>query len=147
MRSEGLGWKREWINDWKKNNYNKLYTVLSGLGVFTFCTCCKILICLVCIVASFKLSCVYCCHLMCICCTICVLLFFFYFICRLLARSQYSEGPATGHLDTGFSWFPCVYKQMLRWFPTFQVATTCFSCIPPDLNLLVTNFIFCIHVK
>ena len=28
----------------------------------------------------------------------------------LLARSQYPEGPATGHLDTGFSWFPCVYK-------------------------------------
>jgi hypothetical protein len=44
----------------------------------------------------------------------------------LLARSQYSEGPATGHLDTGFSWFPCVYKQMwqARWLPTFQVATT-----------------------
>jgi len=53
------------------------------------------------------------------CCTMCVLL---YYVCvavftldaRLLARSQYSEGPATGHLDTGFSWFPCVYKQMLR---------------------------------
>ena len=59
----------------------------------------------------------------------------------------YSEGPATGHLDTGFSRFPCVYKQILRWCPTFQVATTCFSCSPPDLNLLVTNFIFCIHVK
>jgi hypothetical protein len=40
----------------KKNN-KKLYTVLSCLGVFTFCTCC-ILICLVYIVASFKLSCV-----------------------------------------------------------------------------------------
>jgi len=26
----------------------------------------------------------------------------------LVARSQYSEGPATGHLDTGFSWFSCV---------------------------------------
>jgi hypothetical protein len=25
---------------------------------------------------------------------------------ELLARSQYSEGPAKGHLDTGFSWFP-----------------------------------------
>ena len=25
----------------------------------------------------------------------------------LLARSQYSEGPATGHLDKYFSWFPC----------------------------------------
>ena len=58
----------------------------------------------------------------------------------LLARSQYPEGPATGHLDTGFSWFPCVYKRMLRWFPSFQVATTCFSCSPPDLIFLVTFF-------
>jgi len=65
----------------------------------------------------------------------------------LLARSQYSEGPATGILDTSFSWFLCVYKQMLRWFPRFQVATTCFSCSPPDLNLVVTNFMFCLHVK
>jgi len=42
----------------KKNNYKELYTVLSCLGVFTFCTCCKILICIVCFVASFKLFCV-----------------------------------------------------------------------------------------
>ena len=41
----------------EENNNNKLYTVLSYWGVFTFRTCC-ILICLVCIVASFKLSCV-----------------------------------------------------------------------------------------
>ena len=34
----------------------------------------------------------------------------------LLARSQYLEGSATGQLDTGFSWFPCVYKQLLRLF-------------------------------
>jgi len=60
----------------------------------------------------------------------------------LLARSHYPEGPATGHLVTGFSWFPCVYKQTLRWFPTFQVATTCFSCSPPDLNFLDPYFIF-----
>jgi len=33
---------------------------------------------------------------------------------ELLARSQYPEGPATGHLDTGCSWFPCVYKRILR---------------------------------
>jgi len=86
------------------------------------------------------------CHLMCICCTVCELLFFT-LDAGLLARSQYSEGPATGHLDTSFSCFPCVYKQMLRWIPTFQVATTCFSCSPPDLNLVVTNFMFCLHVK
>ena len=76
-----------------------------------------------------------------------LLLFFFTLDAGLLARSQYSEGPATGHLDTGFSWFPCAYKQMLRWFPRLQVATTCFSCSPPDLNSVVTNFMFCIHVK
>ena len=33
--------------------------------------------------------------------------FFFTLVAGLLARSQYSEGHATGHLDTGFSWFPC----------------------------------------
>ena len=112
-------------------NYIKYFLTF----LFTFCTCC-ILRFLVCIVVN----CVYCCHLMCICCTMCVLLLFLW-----LARSQYSEGPATGH--TGLSWFPSVYKQMLRWFPRFQVATTCFSCGPADLNLLVTNFIFSIHVK
>ena len=82
---------------------------------------------------------------MCICCITCIAVFTL--DAGLLARSQYSEGPATGHLDTGSSRFPCVYKQMLRWFPTFQVATTCFSCSPPDLNLLVTDFMFCLHVK
>ena len=77
---------------------------------------------------------------------LCVFVFFLTLDAGLLARSQYPEGPATGHLDTSFSWFPCAYKQMLRWFPTFQVDTTCFSCSPPDLNLVVTNFMFCLHV-
>ena len=39
---------------------------------------------------------------------VCIAVFFFTLDAGLLARSQYSEGPATGHLDTGFSWFPCV---------------------------------------
>ena len=75
----------------------------------------------------------------------------FYYVCiavlhtlvaGLLARSQYPEDPATGHFGTGFSWFSYVYKRMLRWLPTFQVATTCFSCSPPDLNFLDPYFIF-----
>ena len=90
---------------------------------------------------------------------LCVLLpsyvYLLYYVCiavfpvdtELMARSQYPEGPANGHLDTGFPWFPSVYNQMLRRLPTFQVATTCFLCSPPDFNLLVTNSIFCIHVK
>jgi hypothetical protein len=96
---------------------------------------------------------------MCICCILCVfvapyvyllylILYLLYYVfiaaftldAGLLARSQYPEGPATGHLDTGFSWFPRVYKRMRRWFPSFQVATTCLSCSPPDLNFLVTFF-------
>ena len=51
-------------------------------------------------------ACVYVCVFISICCTVCVLLFFT-LDAGLLARSQYSEGPATSHLDTGFSWFPC----------------------------------------
>ena len=74
------------------------------------------------------------------------LLYLLYYVCiavltldaGLLARSYFPEGPATGHLDTGFSWFACVYKRMLRWFPSFQAATTCLSCSPPDLNSLVS---------
>ena len=31
---------------------------------------------------------------------------------------------------------------MLRRFPSLQVATTCFSCSPPDLNFLAPYFIF-----
>jgi len=99
-------------------------------------------------------------YLICICCTlrVCVVsyVYLLYYVCidiltldaGLLARSQYPEDLATGHLDTGFSWFPCVYKRMLRWFPSSQVATTCLSCSPPDLNFLVTFFFhICVHVK
>jgi hypothetical protein len=97
------------------------------------------------------LSCVYCLcvfvvlyvyllYIMRICCTVCIAVLTL--DAGLLARSQYPESPATGHLDTGFSWFPCVYKRMLRRFPSFQVATTCLSCSPPDFNSLVAFFVF-----
>ena len=110
------------------------------------CICCTPM-CSCCIVCVFVVSHVYLLYLMCICCTTYV--YVLYYVCiavltldaGLLARSQYPEGPASGQLNTGFSWFPCVYKRMLRWFPSFQVATTCLSCSPPDLNFLVTFFL------
>ena len=58
------------------------------------------------------------------------------------ADKSLARPTATSHIDTGFSWFPCVYKRMLRRFPSFQVATTCLSCSPPDLNFLVTYLMF-----
>ena len=131
-----------------ENTGNCIHYFLTVL-LFTFCTC--ILRCRVCIVVS----CLACIVVVVLCVLLSPSVYLLYCVCiavftldaGLLARSQYSEGPATGHLDTGFSRFPCVYKQMLRWFPRFQVATTRFSCSPLDLNLLVTNFIFCLHVK
>ena len=101
------------------------------------CICCT-LMCICCI------SCVFVVLLMCICCTVCIAVLTS--DAGLQARSQNPEGPATGHLNTGLSWFPCVYKRMLRWFPSFQVATTCLLCSPPDLNFLVTFFSLSIFV-
>ena len=132
-----------------KNTRNYIQYFVTVVS-FTFFTCC-ILRCLVCIVVS----CLVCIVVVVLCVLLLSYVYFLYYVCiavftldaGLLARSQYSEGPATGHLDTGFSSFPCVYKQMLSWLPRFQVATTCFSCSPADLHLLVTNFIFCIRVK
>ena len=66
----------------------------------------KAICCWLAVYIAVVVLCVFC-YLMCICCTVCVLLLFTLYA-GLLARSQYSEGPATGHLDTGFSWFPCV---------------------------------------
>ena len=88
-----------------------LLLVLSCL----LCNCCWLTVCIVVVVLCVLLSYVY--LLYCVCIAV------FTLDAGLLARSQYSEGPATGHLNTGFAWFPCVYKQMLRWFPRFQVAT------------------------
>jgi len=60
----------------------------------------------------------------------------------LTARSQYPAGPVTGHLDTGFYLFPCVYKRKLRLFPSLQVATTFLSCSPPELIFYLLFSIF-----
>ena len=128
VRGEGLGSKR--VCKMCGEKYQKVYTVFSSLGVVFF-MCIFVnsifLVRIVVILCVFVVLCVYCC---------------FTLDAGLLASSQYPEGPATGHLDTGFSWFPCVYKRMLKWFQSFQVTTTCLSCSPPDLNFQVTYLIF-----
>ena len=89
-----------------------------------FSICIVVIVCIVVIFSALVVLCVW-----------ALLIHYDYISSR--TRGQGPEGPETGHLDTGFSWFPCVQEQMLRWFPRCQVATTCFSCSPPDLNLVV----------
>jgi ABC-type polysaccharide/polyol phosphate export permease len=141
-----------------KNIRKYLYTVLSSIGVvflmsiFANCICPACILVILCVIV---VPYVYVFFLTCICCILCVFVVpYVYLLCYvctavltldavLLVTSQYPEGPATGHLDAGFSWFPCVYKRMLRWFPSSQVATTCLSCSLPDLNFLVTFLYLC----
>ena len=101
----------------KKNNYKKLYTVYF---TWVFLTFVHVVFKFVSCVLLLVLSCVLCdcCWLAVFVvfgCLVCVLLSYVYFLyffftldAGLLARSQYPEDRATGHLDTGFSWFPCV---------------------------------------
>jgi hypothetical protein len=57
---------------------------------------------------------------------------------------MHPEGPATGHLDTGFLGFPLSLKQNAEMVPKFQVATACFSCSHPDFKLIkITPFCGC----
>ena len=64
------------------------------------CLVCIVVVCIVVVVCII----VICVHVY-LLCYVCIVVFTL--DAGLLARSQYSEGPATGHLDTGFSWFPC----------------------------------------
>jgi len=72
------------------------YAFLSRL----VCNCCWLAVCIVVVVLCVFLS-SYVYLLYCVCIAV------FTLGAGMLARSQYSESPATGHLDTGFSWFPC----------------------------------------
>jgi hypothetical protein len=118
VRSEGLVLNRECNKSGKyARNFIKYFL---NLGFYTHFICC-ILSCLVCMV-------VYCLvylvvvvlGVLLMCCTMGLLLlsyvYLLYYVriaivtldAGLLARIQCSEGPANGHLDTEFSWFPCV---------------------------------------
>jgi len=63
------------------------------------CNCCWLTVCIVVVVLCVLLSYVYLLY--------CLGIAVFTLNAGLLVRSQYSEGSATGHLDTGFFWFPC----------------------------------------
>ena len=91
-----------------------LHLVLFSLWSFLltiFLVCIVVILCVFvvfCICFTLCLYVVLCVYLLCyvsICCAMCIVVLTLDF--GLLARSQYPEGPATGHFDTGFS---CVYK-------------------------------------
>ena len=91
-------------------NIRKYILVQYFLCFLIFVNC----ICLACIVV---ILCVFF-YLLCVCCNLYLFVvsyvYLLYFVCiavltlnaGLLARSQYPEGPATAHLDTGFLGFP-----------------------------------------
>ena len=70
--------------------------------LFTFCTCC--------ILKRIVFSCLVCIIVIVLCVLLSCYVYLLYYVsiavftldAGLLARSQYSEGPETGHLDTGF---------------------------------------------
>jgi len=71
---------------------------------FSIFVSCVLLLVLCCLVCSCWLAVSIVVVILCVFVVLCVRCFFL--TAGLLARSQYSESPATGHLDTGFSWFP-----------------------------------------
>ena len=69
-------------------------------AVVLLCFQCALLLTVVGLVCIVVTSCVL---LYCVCITVLDTL-----VSGLLVSSQYPEGPATGHLGTGFAWFPRV---------------------------------------
>ena len=96
-------------NGTSSNRANKIWSqiaqISNGGSLCVLCAhkyvyCCRVCIVVVVLCVCVLLSYVYLLY--------CVgIAFFFTLDAGLLARSQYSEGPATGHLDTGSSLFPC----------------------------------------
>jgi hypothetical protein len=69
--------------------------------------------------------------------------FMFYLDAGLLASSQYLESPATGHLDTGFSWFPLCLKANAEMVP--KIPSCHYMLLMwPSRSKLSSN---CIHVN
>ena len=125
-----------------------------------FVLCVLLLVCMVFIVVSclfvlLQLSCVYYCSCLCVflylpsvyCCTclvcivviLCVLVLCvsccFYFRCQTAGQKSVFGRSCDRIPRHRYSWFPCVYTQMLSCFPRFQVAAACFSCNPSDLSV------------
>ena len=69
--------------------------VVSYLMCIVVVVLCVLLLVILCVLLSSYVCLLYC---------VCIAVFTLYV--GLLARSQYLEGPATGHFHTGFSWFP-----------------------------------------
>jgi len=73
-----------------------VYSIVSFLVYIVVAVLCVLLLVVLCVLLSSYVYLLYC---------VCIAVFTL--DAGLLARSQYSEVPAIGHLDTGFSWFPC----------------------------------------
>ena len=102
------------------------------------CLVCIVVSCLVCIVVSCPVCIVVVVLCVLLLVVLCVLLSSYVYLLHyvFIAVFTLDAGLLACDRPPGHRFFlVSVYKQMLRWFPRFQVATTCFSCNPPELNL------------
>jgi len=98
------------LNLWS-NNIRKWVQYFLPIVLLFLCALLLTVVGLLCIVL---LSCVYFCYLLCIILVYVCIGVLYSSVAGLLSRSQYLLGPTNGHIGTGFSWFPYVYKQILR---------------------------------
>ena len=99
-------------------SYCYVYVFLLYVYVFLLYVYVFLLLCMVCSLFSVSLCCFV--YRLCVTvhrttdtwfqpnCSYQIYLYLYTLFAGLLASSQYPEGPATGHLGTGFACFPCV---------------------------------------
>ena len=138
------------LNWWKSKDWGKtvyaiwwekiLETIYSTFFVFLmriFVNC----ICLACIVVI-------------LCVFVVPYVYLFYYVCiavltldaGLLAKVRIRNVLRPTTSTQVFLGFPVSTSECWDGSPSFQAATTCFSCSPPDLNFLVTFFFIFVYM-
>ena len=122
------------------------------LGVFVVLLC--VFVVLLCVFVVLRCICLLLCVfvvLRCICFTVCVFFVlcvycYSYLICRTAGQKSVSGRSCDRPPRHRFLSVSLCLQANAETVPQFQVATTCLSCSPPDLNFLVTFFFIFVYM-